>query len=195
MLLYPEDIAALVRTLAATGCPSRVLVTSNYAHQWPEVAEQLKLSVSRIRYDDATGLPVVRFGSVNVILFNLTQVPQVSARVSNDGLVFLGCNHLVLGDDAKRHAVGDLATQSLTTIFSELTSGQHPIYAEFREAPVECDRCPVVDACRAGDRLSGLLFDIGAVDPYCPRIHASSADMRLDSPGAIAPFKAEARAH
>ena len=171
MLLQPEDIAGLVRTLAATECPSRVLVTANYAHQWPAVAKQLGLTDRKVGYDVATGLPVVRFGSVNLILFNLTEVPQVSARVSNDGLVFIGCNHLVLGDAAAGHAVGDLAEESLQGVFDRLSDGRHTIYDNFREPPAACNGCPVFDSCRAGDRLSGLLFDMGAIDPYCPRIH------------------------
>jgi MoaA/NifB/PqqE/SkfB family radical SAM enzyme len=170
MLLAAQDISALVRTLAATGCPARVIVAANYAHQWPEISADLGLRDEDIVYDDGTGLPVARFGSVNLILFNLTQVPQVSARVSNDGLVFLGCNHLVLGDAAASHAVGDLADESLGSILDRLSGGQHPIYDQFREFPPACSSCPVLDGCRSGDRLSGLLFDLGAVDPYCPRL-------------------------
>jgi len=177
MLLRPEDIAGLVRTLSTTGCPSRVLLTANYAHQWPEVAEQLGLTDTQVRYDAPTGLPVVQFGSVNLILFNLTEVPQISARVSNDGLVFVGCNHLVLGDAAASHAVGDLGEEPLGGILDRLATGRHAIYDHFRESPAACGHCPVFAACRAGDRLSGLLFDIGAVDPYCPRIDRSPVEV------------------
>lgn len=175
MLLHPEDIAGLVRTLAATGCPSRVVVAANYAHQWPEVAEDLGLSNSDILYDEATALPVIKFGSVNLILFNLTEVPQISARVSNDGLVFLGCNHLVLGEAAAGRAIGDLANEPLGGILERLSDGRHAIYDHFREHTSACGRCPVFDSCRGGDRLSGLLFDMGSVDPYCARIHGSAA--------------------
>jgi MoaA/NifB/PqqE/SkfB family radical SAM enzyme len=178
MLLRPDDIAGLVRTLSATGCPSRVLFTANYAHQWPEVAAQLGLTNSEVRYDAGTGLPVVQFGSVNLILFNLTEVPQISARVSNDGLVFVGCNHLVLGDAAASHAVGDLGAEPLRGILERLSNGQHAIYDHFRDPPAACGHCPVFAACRAGDRLSGLLFDMGAVDPYCTRIKRSPPETR-----------------
>lgn len=184
MLLHPEDIAGLVRTLASTGCPSRVVVAANYAHQWPDVAADLGCAPSDIAYDEATGLPVVRYGCVNIILFNLTQVPQVSARVSNDGLVYFGCNHLVLGDDAVHHAIGDLAEQSLGSVLESIVTGQHPIYDEFRDVPSPCVDCPVFAECRSGDRLSGLLFDMGAVDPHCPRITRSSAAQK-DEPAII----------
>lgn len=175
MLLEPGDIAEVVRTVAGTGCPSRVLLTANYAHQWAEVAELLDLAEEPVRYDDRTGLPVVRFGTVNIILFNLTEVPQVSARVSNDGLVFIGCNHLVLGDEAANHAVGDLSREPLRCVLDALSTGGHRIYAEFEEPPAGCAGCPVHDGCRSGDRLSGLLFNGAPVDPYCTRLRPLDA--------------------
>lgn len=173
MLLHAEDIACMIRQLYASGCPSRVLFTANYAHQWPEVARILGLADRVLQYDEGTGLPVIKFGPVNLILFNLTEVPQISSRVSNDGLVFLGCNHLTLGEEAIEHAIGDMGSEPLADILERLVTGTHEVYDHFRNTPEECTECPVYLDCRAGDRLSGLLFDGRAIDPYCERILSS----------------------
>jgi hypothetical protein len=180
MLLHADDLADLVKTLSDTECPSRVLFTANYAHQWPGVSRLLGLTDRDLRFDESTGFPVIQYGSVNLILFNLTEVPQVSARVSNDGLVFLGCNHLVLGDEAASHAVGDITKEPLADILCRLTEGSHDVYKHFHDPAEACRKCPDFSSCQAGDRLSGLLFDGKPLDPYCGRIAQFSA---LDSQG------------
>ncbi|WP_189993209.1 radical SAM protein [Thalassobaculum fulvum] len=169
MLLQPADLIDLISGLSTSGCPSRVLLTANYAHQWPQVSRALGIQSTPEDFDTMTGLPVVRFGSVTVILFNLSQVPQVSARISNDGLVFLGCNHLTLGDAAADHAIADLSREPLTGVLEQLADGSRPVYAKFQAIPAACDSCPDLGICNAGDRLSGTYFQRGAIDPFCTR--------------------------
>lgn len=172
--LNGAEISALIEGLQGSGCPTRVLFTANYSHLWPEVSRSLGVTEHELEYDVRTGFPLVRLGNVLIILFNLTKVPQISTRVSNDGLVYLGCNHLILGDDAANHAIADLSHTHFVDAISQIAEGTHPIYAEYTELAEECARCPDLGLCAAGDRLSGHYFNREAVDPFCERISRST---------------------
>lgn len=172
MLLRPGDISDLIKGLAASGCPSRVLLTANYAHQWGEIARTLGLDGKAVHYDVATALPVVAIGCTTIIPFNLSQVPQISARISNDGLVFLGCNHLTLGDEAANHAIADLSHEGLGAVLKQLADGSRPIFDALSAVPVTCSVCPDFEVCRGGDRLSGSYFRSASADPFCSLVRS-----------------------
>ncbi|MCZ6654708.1 MAG: radical SAM protein [Planctomycetota bacterium] len=170
MRLTIDDLLNIITGLRAADCPSRVLITSAYSHLWPAVARELKIRTKNVEFDESMGLPLVKLGNVTLILFNLTDVPQISIRVSNDGLIYLGCNHLVLGDRAEDYAIASLADSSFIDVVGGLVDGTNPVFEKFRDTPEDCLACEDFDLCRAGDRVAGMYFGGSCVDPYCPLI-------------------------
>ena len=174
MLLDADDIIALMRNLQDTGFPTRVLVTANYAHLWPAVRAGIGWENLPIEYDARTGIPLVKSGSLSAVLFNLTETPQLGIRISNEGLVYVGCNHLALGDRAAPHCIGDLAEESLVDVIDRIANNTQPLISTLAEPPSFCQECDNWPLCRGGDRLSGVYFCGRPLDPYCPLVDPHS---------------------
>jgi MoaA/NifB/PqqE/SkfB family radical SAM enzyme len=170
--LGEEEITDLVTRLAESPVSTRVLYTTHYAHTWAAVAQRLGWTNRRVTFDRASGIPFVQEGALRVMLLSLTRTQQLVVRVSNDGHVFLGCNHLVLGDDAPRFRLGGLDSTPLASLV-ERAAREDPSLSLMRDLggmPEDCLRCPDFGVCRGGDRLSGLFFTGHPADPYCPKI-------------------------
>jgi pyruvate-formate lyase-activating enzyme len=172
MLLNADDIVALVTSLGEIDFPTRVLFTAQYSHLLGDVLRRIGRTACGLQFDDRTNLPILEFGNVRMILFNLTPTQQWGVRVSNEGKVFLGCNHLVLGSRAHDYAVADLRVTSLDQVIEEISSGRSAFLEGMWDEPAGCDVCPDEPLCRGGDRLSGKYFIGGPSDPYCERRQA-----------------------
>ncbi len=169
-LLTAEDLYVLIDAIAAVDADTRILLTANYAHLWPDICRRLGWDSQRVAFDVATGIPVLERGRLRVLLFNLSHTLQLALRLSNDGLVFLGCNHLSLGERGPLVAVGDLRQDDLVSLGAHLLARGHQAINSLDWVPEDCLRCPEWSACRAGDRLSGLYLDGVPADPYCTKI-------------------------
>lgn len=167
LLLRPQDIAELMRGLEQTAFPTRILLTANYAYAWPAVCEAIGWGDAKLQFDVPTGQAVVQRGSLMAILFNLTQSDQLGIRVSNEGEVYLGCNHLVLGDDATMFSLGNLKRDQLEEIAHRVVRDENIWGDRLGLLPAECAMCDQWEDCRGGDRLSGMYFDHAPADPYC----------------------------
>jgi len=168
--LKAETISNLVSKLAKVPHESRVLYTAQYACEFAEVRDRLNINGSPIIEDRETAIPVLRLGDhLRILLFQETKVPQYGIRVSNDGLVYLGCNHLTLGKAASKFAVGKYT--ELEAICRELQNDdiQSPKLRSYLETelPLGCSTCSALSICRGGDRQSGIYHTGKAVDPYC----------------------------
>ncbi len=174
MLLGSEEIARLITGLTEISFPTRVLFTANYAHLWPGVRRRLGWDHVEIEYDSTTGYPFLRRGHIQAILFNLTQTYQLSLRMSNEGKLFLGCNHLVLGDRASELSVADLSNEELDSAAERVWQDKIPIMNSLAFVPSDCLSCSHWESCRGGDRLSGLYFDGLPADPYCDLVRRAA---------------------
>ncbi|MCH8851367.1 MAG: radical SAM protein [Planctomycetes bacterium] len=167
LLLRPQDIAELMSGLEDVAFPTRVLFSANYAHQWTEVRQAIGWTNAQMQFDVGTGLAVMQRAKLMAILFNLTPSDQLGIRVSNEGEVYLGCNHLVLGDDAKTFSLGNLKRDQLEEIARRVVRNE-TIWGDcLGLLPADCAVCDQWDDCRGGDRLSGVYFDRKPADPYC----------------------------
>ncbi len=175
LLLDAEEISYLMRELGEIDFPSRVLFVANYAHIWPQVCERLGWDHLPVLYDPATGYPIVARGNLQAVLFNQRESPQYLLRISNDGLIFLSCDHLTLSGDVSGHSIGNLRHESLGEITRRVLVGEVQLMRALRQVPRDCVQCAQWNDCRGGDRLSGLYFDGVPSDPYCTsieRIHS-----------------------
>ena len=162
MLVGAEEIASLALCLSEIDFPSRLLVTANYSSVFPEVVRKLGIKEYPMEFDLETGIPVMRFGNTSFILFNLVKTPQLGLRIANNGGVYLGCNHLVLGDDAELFKIADLNHDDLQEIVIQL---------QMMELPSDCQRCSDFTLCGGGDRISGVYFNDRSADPFCLHVH------------------------
>lgn len=168
--LKAETISNLVSKLAKIPHESRVLYTAHYACEFAEVKDRLNINGNPTIEDPETAIPVLRFGDhLRILLFQETRIPQYGIRVSNDGLVYLGCNHLTLGKAASKFAVGKHA--ELEAICQELQNNdiQSPKLRSYLETelPLGCSNCAALSVCRGGDKQSGIYHTGKAADPYC----------------------------
>ena len=124
MLLGAEEITNLALRLSEINFPSRLLLVANYSSVFPEVVQRLGIKERRLEYDLETGLPVMRFGNTSFVVFNLTKTPQVGLRVANNGNVYLGCNHLVLGDKAEPFKIANLKHDDLQETITRLENNE-----------------------------------------------------------------------
>lgn len=173
LLLHANQVIRLIEGLSTIQFRSRILLTSNYSYQWPAIKRRFDLDAADIRLDDKTRLPLATVGNTAIVLFNLSDASQIAVRVSNDGLTYLGCNHLVLGDEAHRFAVDDLAECSLEDSSERMLFLDHPVIAPLRRPPKACTSCSDWEDCRGGDRLSGIYFRERPEDPRCERLPGS----------------------
>lgn len=171
LLLRPHQITRLIEGLADLPLRSRVLVTSIDAHQWPTVVAALQKARIRVGCDRSTRLPLANYGNTDIVLFNLTDSPQIAMRVSNDALTYLGCNHLVLGDQAEKFAVSDLRSESIAVSATKMAALEGDALLPLHGVPRGCATCSDWSACRGGDRLSGVYFKGEARDPLCARLN------------------------
>ena len=167
LLLTTEETAELMKGLEDAEFPTRVLLTAHYAHKWPDIRKSIGWTDAQIQFDVPTGLAVMQRGSLMAVLFNLTPSDQLGIRVSNEGEVYLGCNHLVLGDDAKTFSLGNLQQDQLEDIASRVVRDEGWLADSLRLLPVGCAVCQEWRSCHGGDRLSGMYFDSKPADPYC----------------------------
>ncbi len=167
LLLHPQDIAELMRGLEEAAFPTRVLLTANYAHAWPAVCEAIGWGDTTLQFDVPTGQAVVQRGSLMAVLFNLAQSDQLGIRVSNEGDVYLGCNHLVLGDDATMFSLGNLKRDQLEEIACRVVRDETIWGDRLALLPAGCAACDRWEDCQGGDRLSGMYFERKPADPYC----------------------------
>ncbi len=121
-------------------------------------------------FDARTQVPIASLGSTDIVLFNQTESLQVPLRLSNDGNVFLGCNHLTLGDRASAFAIGQLESRPIANFYDDVETLSAAYLPSLRTLPEECEACPAWAECRGGDRLSGLYFGERAADPRCSSI-------------------------
>ena len=124
---------------------------------------------------EPTLYPIVTRGNLQAVLFNQHKSPQYLLRISNDGLVFLSCDHLTLSGDVSGYGIGNLRHESLDAITRRVLAGEAPLMRALRQVPRDCVQCTQWNDCRGGDRLSGLYFDGVPSDPYCTsieRIHS-----------------------
>ena len=168
MRLSIGELEILIRGMQGLGIGIQVLVTANYSHLWPELAQRLGIGHIPVRYDRDTNIPVVVSENVRFLLFNLCESPLTTLRIANSGDIFIGCNHLTLGEDAARHRLGNLEQQGLEVTMDILSSAADGLPGRLSEVPQACVRCEGWNRCRGGDRLSGLYFQDMARDPYCP---------------------------
>ncbi len=167
MLLQEDDLVELAEKLGESGMTSRVLWTANYAFRWPHVARRLGLMGEKICCDQQTAIPFVQHRNVYHILFNLTETLQLGVRVSNRGNIYLGCNHLVLGEEAVLFRIAKL--NDLEEVVENLVRGENRFLQKVSFIDPRCeDGCSYFEDCRGGDSLSGVYFKDTPVDPYCP---------------------------
>ncbi|MEW8437665.1 MAG: radical SAM protein [Candidatus Thiodiazotropha taylori] len=172
LLLRPEDLTAILAELNTVDFPIRVLWTANYAHLLPTVLRQLNWDLSNLEYDADTGLPILRYGNLLLILFNLSPVQQQAFRIANDGSIYLGCNHLSLGEKANQYSLGTLETID----FADKTGDSRTASTALQAAPrTTCGSCADWLVCRGGDVQSGTYFRGRAQDPYCPLLNPEAA--------------------
>jgi radical SAM protein with 4Fe4S-binding SPASM domain len=171
MLLNAGEIADLARSLSEISFPSRLLITANYSSVFPEVASLLGIKERRPEFDQETGLPVMRFGNTSFILFNLSPTLQLGLRIANHGGVYLGCNHLVLGDRAERFKVADLRHDDLQETVARLLNNEVELFNQVMRLPMDCQECSGLSLCGGGDSVSGVYFNGQPADPFCGNIH------------------------
>ncbi len=169
MLLQEDDLVELVIKLGKSEMPSRILWTANYAHQWPLVARRLGLT-DKIHHDHQTAIPFMWSGNICHILFNLTKSLLLGTRVSSRGNVYLGCNHLILGEEAVRFRIANLLSgdDDLAEVVARLTGGEEKFLRKVSFVDPRCEECSHFERCRGGDSLSGVYFGGTPSDPYCP---------------------------
>lgn len=169
MLLSENDLVKLADGLGEAGVLTRILWTANYAFQWPNVARRLGLDGATIFYDQQTAIPFIQKGKLHHILFNLTEAPLLGVRVSNRGNIYLGCNHLVLGEEAGLFRISSLSQHNLQEIVASLVRGDNGFLQRVADIDQRCEKdCSYFDACGGGDSLSGVYFNNAPVDPFCP---------------------------
>jgi radical SAM protein with 4Fe4S-binding SPASM domain len=171
MLLGAEEIASLALCLSEIDFPTRLLVTANYSSVFPEVVRKLGIKDYQLEFDPETCLPVMRFGNTSFIIFNLIKTPQVGLRVANHGSVYLGCDHLVLGDDAEPFKIADLNHDSLQEVVVQLQNHEVDLLNQMMQFPTDCHNCPDFALCGGGDRISGIYFNDRPADPFCHHVH------------------------
>ena len=170
MLLTQDDLAYLTHGLKSSGMRSRILWVANYAHQWGPVSRQLELTDHKIMLDDLTAIPFVRDGNLDHLLFNLTPAQLLGIRISNDGDVYLGCNHLVLGREAPNVAIARAAGKGenyIRDVVQQLAANTHPSVASGMELDPRCMQCSDYARCHGGDPLSDMYFN----QQYCPLLN------------------------
>lgn len=170
LVLNAGAIARLISRLSTSKLRSRVLLTANYAYLWPAVRSMLPNAELLCGFDARTQVPIASLGSTDIVLFNQTESLQVPLRLANDGNVFLGCNHLTLGDRASAFAIGHLESRSIANFYEDVETLSAAYLPSLRTLPEECEACPAWADCRGGDRLSGLYFGERAADPRCSSI-------------------------
>lgn len=173
MLLTEDDLVELAVGLRESGLRSRILWTANYAHLWPVVSHRLGLAGRRVFYDAETDIPFLWDGNLGHVLFNLAETHLLAVRVARSGDVFLGCNHLTLGGDARPHRLGNILEEDLAELLGQLERGNHPLMKRVNQLPAGCGTCPDFEGCRGGDPLSGIYFKGTPGDPFCPRLRAA----------------------
>jgi radical SAM protein with 4Fe4S-binding SPASM domain len=171
MLLDAVEITGLAKGLSEVEFPTRILFTANYAHAFPSVARYFGISDHPLEFDVPTGIPLLRLGNMDFILFNLIQAPQVAIRLSNDGDVFLGCNHLVLGDDANGYRIASLDDEEFFEVTRRLKCESVPLMQQSLQLHQTCTSCEEFALCGGGDRLSGIYFNGRNEDPLCRNIN------------------------
>ena len=171
MLLGAEEIASLALCLSEIDFPSRLLVTANYSSVFPEVVRKLGIKECRLEFDPDTCLPVMRFGNTSFVIFNLVKTPQVGLRIANHGSVYLGCNHLVLGDKAEPFKIADLNHDNLQEVVVQLQNHEVDLLNQIMQLPTDCHNCPDFALCGGGDRISGVYFNDRPADPFCHHVH------------------------
>lgn len=174
LLLGEKDLFVLIRGMLSSAIPCRILWTAQYARLWGTIAREFGWSDATPRYDDPTGVPVLQIGELSILLFNLTPCSQDLFRISNDGLAFLGCGHLTLGDDAAQYAIANLEEASIQEALRRIATASTWIQERLANLPRSCASCPDLSFCRGGDGISGLLHTQNPVDPYCQRASAVS---------------------
>ena len=171
MLLGAEEIASLALCLSEIDFPTRLLVTANYSSVFPKVVRKLGIKEYPMEFDLETGIPMMRFGNTSFILFNLVETPQLGLRIANNGGVYLGCNHLVLGDDAEPFKIADLNHDDLQETVVRLQNHEVDLFNRMMELPSDCHRCSDFTLCGGGDRISGVYFNDRSADPFCHHVH------------------------
>ena len=174
LLLNASQLIRLIEGLSGLSLRTKILFTSHYAHKWAEVRATLGLDRGMIRSDPRTHIPLLPVGNCEIVLFNLSDEPQVAMRVSNEGLTYLGCNHLTLGDRASDFAIDDLRTTTLTEAAHRIVTCEPDQLAQLRDAPEICSTCTDWEDCRGGDRLSGVFFNERPLDPLCSKTREAS---------------------
>lgn len=169
-ILTKEDVVWLARSLSKIDFKTRILVTSNYASYMPFVFSTLALDANAINYDKHTGIAVLPYGNLDFLLFNLSAVEQYCIRISHEGNLFLGCDHLVLGEDARRWRLGSLESRRFSHFVNEVQRHETGLHEQLGCIPDVCRDCEGLSLCGAGDRLSGLYFREEGVDPFCERV-------------------------
>lgn len=171
MLLDVNEIASLALCLSEIDFPTRLLVTANYSSVFPKVVRKLGIKEYPMEFDLETGIPMMRFGNTSFILFNLVETPQLGLRIANNGGVYLGCNHLVLGDDAEPFKIADLNHDDLQETVVRLQNHEVDLFNRMMELPSDCHRCSDFTLCGGGDRISGVYFNDRSADPFCHHVH------------------------
>jgi len=95
----------------------------------------------------------------------------VGLRIANHGSVYLGCDHLVLGDKAEPFKIADLNHDDLQETVVQLQNHEVDLLNQIMELPSDCHGCPDFALCGGGDRISGIYFNDRPVDPFCHHVH------------------------
>lgn len=173
--LDPGDLVAMLAALHTVDFPIRVLWTANYAHLLPTILRKLDWDLDNLEYDADTSLPVLRRDNLLLILFNLTPVQQLAFRIANDGELYLGCNHLSLGESARQFSLGNVDSVDLTQLVAKFQGFQGTSPSPPAAPTAVCQACPELLTCQGGDVQSGIYHRGRAHDPYCPLLNEQAA--------------------
>ncbi|MEW5911305.1 MAG: radical SAM protein [Thermodesulfobacteriota bacterium] len=169
LLLTKQHLEFLIEGLLGYDLPIIFLLTAHYSHMWGEIIRDLKLNIDTLEYEINTGVPVLQVANMRLIPFNMFENQAQTIRVSNQGKVYVGCNHLSWDDQTElAYQIGDLKQEPFEYVLRQFVNRLHPVARQLDKVPYICSRCEHWESCRGGDRISGLYYYGVAKDPYCP---------------------------
>ncbi|MCF8113591.1 MAG: radical SAM protein [Desulfotignum sp.] len=171
-LLTAEQIAKLINNLYAIGFPAIIQIPAHYSHLWEEIEAAICFDLPKIGYDTQLAMPIISAQNLRILLPNQSLSQLAVYRVSNNGNVFAGCNHLSWNSYSnEKYCLGSIRNQPLESIINDFNDSSNLQMLGLSETEAVCDTCERYPTCRGGDKISGLYFNGKAKDPYCPKLN------------------------